>query len=460
MKLFVIALLLSLATSKTIEKHYHIHMAGLDARTQRQLLQMRPDHKGFFGNVWCYLKNPANKNNRQACINNANNGGNNASVSTTTTVTSKPASNNNRYLSAERHALFAEFDEMITAHKAECYEHSQTEASYHACVKDVEEQAKAHFAALGNPSHRGFWGRFKCLISHAFNKDNREQCYRDVQNADDSKNAAIALNAQANTKGNTNVTPQSTTTTSSSTTTANNGTYSRRLSAHKAALVKEFDHKVNWARAKCYKYFYNKQKYNACVNSLQTTTTAHLVAIGDPSHKAFWGKFKCLVKYLFNKDKREQCYQDAQQAEDNKNAAVAINASASANANKGNPNPPANSPAPQKATTTSTSTVSNKRRLSPAHGHVVDSTGCFFKYMFNSQKRAQCNADAAAKRDARNKKSAQDNEAKRKSDANNAAQKKAADEAAARAAKKRVGLNAQGKASHNTYKVIETGLYY
>ena len=452
MKVFILALLASLSFCSITQEHYHFHMGGLDARSQRQLMMDTGAHKGFFANTWCYLKNPANKQTRQACIDKANNK-NGAQVSTTTTVHTKPATG--RYLKAERRALVADFDAQVKAAHDACDAKHTSEQEKRRCLQALQREVRRNLAAIGKPSHRGFWGRFKCLVSHLFNKEQRETCYRDVQNADDSRNAELALNAQVN--GNAAVKPAATTTTSVTTTTG-----SKRLLVEDRSMRKEFRRLLTWAENKCARHLNDADKFEYCVNAA-TRHASHKAAVGAKGeHKAFFRKFNCFVKNMFNKEKRQQCYADVDNAEANKNAALTLNAQAGVNAEKANPNPPANDPAPKTTVTTTTQAKGNAtyRRLSASHKHVVDSTGCFFKYMFNSQKRAKCNADATAQRDASNKKSAAEKAAKKNAADKAAAEKRAKDEAEARAAEKRIGLDANGRArvSHSAESIVD-GIY-
>lgn len=297
MKVFILTFLVSIALTKTVEKHYHFHLDGLYTKTQRALLQIKPDHKSICSNVWCFLKNPFNKDKRAACVDAVNaeaNKGLNANLGANTTV----------------------------------------------------------------GAHRG----------------------------------------------------------------------GRALSDEKHLLMKEFKHKINFQRAKCWRFFYSKAKRQRCFDEVEAKLAAKVVVVSHPSHRGFCGRFKCLVKYLFYKSMRDQCYQNVKDEDNNKNATASLE--------------------------NDTSSKTSPHRLSVAHKHVYDSTKCFFRYMFNSKKRAECKAKAereAAKKIADEKKAAK----LREEEQNRANQE---------TQERRVGLNAKGKARHNTKanhkRIYQSNIYF
>lgn len=281
MKAIVLTFLISLALTKTVEKHYHYHIDGLSPEAQRELMQLDPNHKGFMSNVWCFVKNPFNKQKRLNCIETAN------------------AKENN-------------------------------------------------------------------------------------QAPTDSKT-----------------------------------TSKRLLSSETDMLFKKFEHKLTWKQFKCHSlYFWSKSKRQTCLGNTKRRLAAEIASFGSPKHEGFFGKLKCLFKHAFNKSKREECYKQVNEEEERKKS--------------------------ETKTEITTEVKAAKRRLSTEHKHIIDTTGCFFRYMFNSKKRADCNAKAKSKREA----------AKKASEEKKAAAKKAEAEAKASAERDEmmVGLNAKGKK-----KVLSSG---
>lgn len=274
MKVFLFALLVCASLAKTVDRHYHYHLEGLNAEAQRELLALNPKHKGFLSNLWCFVKNPINKESRGNCISAAN--------------------------------------------------------------------AKA----------------------------------------EEKKNSAAADKSQAQ---------------------------KRLLSSESDLMVKNLHHKLTKLQVKCNTfYFWSKARRVKCLNGIKRKLFAQVVSVGGSAHKNFFKKFLCMIRNPINKTKREECYRKIQ--------------------NKNNDNSNVNA----------TSKVAGKRRLSAAHKHVGDSLSCFFKNMTNSKKRAECNAAAKAKRDARNKaKAAKQKAAKEDKKKNQSKPPKA-------------GLNAKGKASHRS----------
>lgn len=182
------------ALAKTTEKHFHYHLDGLDAHTQRELMQLDPSHKGFFANLKCFFKNPFNKQKRQDCVaaaNAANNGDKNQKQGV---IAGK------RLLIAEADDLFRTLDHKLTWKQTKCYSlYFWSKTKRQACLDKAKRNLMAAFAALGSPEHKGFWGNFKCLLKHAFNKTKRQECYDAVKAEDakkDSANAKHRLTAQ------------------------------------------------------------------------------------------------------------------------------------------------------------------------------------------------------------------------------------------------------------------------
>jgi len=274
MKVIILTLMACAVFAKATEKHFHYHFDGLDAETQRELMQLDPSHKGFFANVKCFFKNPFNKQKRQDCV---------------------------------------------------------------AAAKAAENKAAPKSAILAGK---------------------------------------------------------------------------RLLEGETDGLFRSLDHKVNWQKAKCYSlYFWSKTKRQACLDKIQRKLMTAFASLGNPQHRGFWGNFKCLMKHAFNKTKRQDCYNAVKAEDDKKKAEAQKNAAAI-------------KPAP-------------KRRLNAEHKQILDKTGCFFKYMFNKKKRAECNAKAKAARDAKNKADAEKKAAQAKAD-----EKKKAEE---KKKEKNVGLNSKGK---------------
>lgn len=166
-------------------------------------MKMSPHHKKFLSNTWCYIKHAFNKTKRNACLMAIKN--------------EKKA--NGRHLSGRKQGGFnIEAAHAALPHKYERrYLLSAQQCNLikklsdrSRCIKELNAPLRARSRVRSNGrsriNHKGFLAKTKCLLSHPFNKEKRDQCNRlaaEKENREKKANAQVVIvNSRHNSKKN------------------------------------------------------------------------------------------------------------------------------------------------------------------------------------------------------------------------------------------------------------------
>lgn len=251
------------------------------------------------------------------------------------------------------------------------------EKHFHYHLDGLSPQAQRELMQL-NPKHKGFFRNVWCFMKNPFSKDKRRTCIEAAKEKNEKEGAPEDKNADAK----------------------------RLLEANSDHLFKNLNHKLDWKKTKCRAlYFWNKKKREECLEKAKRKLMANFSGLGNPNHKGFWSQLKCLLKHPFKKDKRQECNEAAKAA--------------------------------NKEDDSDKQSVKSDAKVSAQHRHVLDSTRCFFKYMFNKKKRTECYEKSKKQREANKKAAEEEKEAAKKAEEEKKAEEKKKES--------RIGLDAKGK---------------
>lgn len=270
MKLGLVVLLVSATLASVVEKHYHYHLEGMNSGSQRALLQMNPDHKGFFSKAWCRLSN-WKRANVDAC--NAKN-----EDKSKVEVVSKA------HLMVQKHMIQV-LEHKLTWRQSKCWSlYFWSKTRRQPCLDKVRRLLNSEIKELNVPmKHRSLWGNSKCFTRFMFNKAKRQECYDKVK-ADEL--------AKKNNKANNVATPAPS---------------HLLVQTH---MMQVLEHKLTLKQSKCWSlYFWSKVRRQACLNKVRRLLNSEINASNvSQKHRSFWGNTKCFTKFMFNKTKRQECY--------------------------------------------------------------------------------------------------------------------------------------------------------